>query len=248
MSEFLKIHQSDGVLSLTLDRPERLNALDFDLYQALERALKMGDRDESIFVIRLSGTGKSFCAGNDLYDFIDYSGGLKELDTPAQLLMTLSELQTPLVASVQGHAVGIGCTLLLHCDQVVCSREAQLKMPFTALGVVPEGGSSKLLVDWLGHPRAFSLLAMGESCDADTALQLGLVNQIAELEALDDALEQRIEKLRALPREAVFQAKQLLKGHGRREALQQAIRSELEIFGDLLASKDAQHAIRKMLG
>ncbi|WP_027967795.1 enoyl-CoA hydratase/isomerase family protein [Halomonas halocynthiae] len=248
MSEFLKIYQSGGVLNLTLNRPESLNALNNKLYHDLSEALETGDRDETISVIRLTGAGNSFCAGNDLNDFIDYIRGDKGLEGPKQLLLTLAKLQTPLVASVQGHAIGIGTTILLHCDQVVCSKETKFKMPFTGLGVVPEGGSSKLLVDWLGHPRAFSLLVMGETCDANTALQLGLVNQVVEPEVLDDAVNQRIQKLLSLPREAVFQAKRLLRNHGRREALQKAIKDELEIFSRLLASEEAQHAIRKTLG
>lgn len=248
MSDGLTIHRKEGVLSLVLSRPERLNALDSALYHALAEALEAGDRDADIRAIRLTGEGGSFCAGNDLRDFLDYDGSPEGLAGPRRLLLTLAGLETPLLAGVQGHAVGIGTTLLLHCDQVICSEEAKLRLPFTRLGVVPEGGSSKLLVEWLGHPRAFDLLVMGESCDAATARQLGLVNRVVERAALEEALDERIETLMSLDPEAVRQAKRLLKGHGRREALQQAIAEELEHFGRLLAGERAQGAIRALLG
>ncbi|WP_431024924.1 enoyl-CoA hydratase-related protein [Halomonas sp. H5] len=241
MTATLQSHATDGVLTLTLNRPEALNALSAELYHRLADHLAAADRDPAIRVVVIRGAGRSFCAGNDLGDFLEPSRDA--LAGPRRLLHTLATLETPLVAAVQGHAVGIGTTLLLHCDQIVCGEQARFLLPFTRLGLVPEGGSTRLLPEWLGHPRAFSLLVMGEPCDAATARDLGLVNEVVPDEALGEALERRVARLLALPDEAVRQGKRLLRGQGRREALEQAIEEELAHFSRLLAGEEAQRAL-----
>lgn len=241
------IGRRDGaLLRLTLNRPGSLNALDKALYHALADALAAAEADDEIAVVLIDGAGESFCAGNDLHDFLDAGDRDEALAAPRRLLEALASFSKPLVARVQGHAVGIGTTLLLHCDLVLCRDDARFALPFTRLGLVPEGGSSLLLPGLVGHPRAFEWLVMGEPCDAEEARRLGLVNAVLPGEALDAAVERYLTRLLALPQAAVCQSKALLRAP-RREALAEVMREELAAFAERLESPEAQAALRSML-
>lgn len=246
LPETLIARREEGVLRLTLNRPESLNALDKTLYHALADALAAAEADDAIAAVLIEGAGESFCAGNDLHDFLGVGGREQALDAPRRLLEALASFTKPLVARVQGHAVGIGTTLLLHCDLVLCRDDARFALPFTRLGLVPEGGSSLLLPGLVGHPRAFAWLVLGEPCDAEEAQRLGLVNVALPGEALDAELERYLSRLLSLPQAAVRESKALLRAP-RREALAEVMREELAAFAARLASDEAQAALRGML-
>nr|WP_298380370.1 enoyl-CoA hydratase-related protein [uncultured Halomonas sp.] len=243
MSQLLISQQAQGVLRLTLNRPESKNALNRPLYAALSEALAQADEDSAVQVVVIDGAGDSFCAGNDLQDFLVADDPLA---ASRRLFKILTAFSKPLVAKVQGHAVGIGTTLLLHCDLVLCQEEARFLLPFTRLGLVPEGGSSLLLPQLIGHPKAFELLVMGETCDAATAQQLGLVNAVLSAADIEDALAQRLKRLLALPQAAVRQGKAMLRDH-QRERLRQIVEEELDVFEEYLHTPEARAALHKFL-
>src|SRR5499427_7647765 len=179
MSEPVIVSHADGVCEVRLNRPEKRNAITFLMYEQLTRALSAAQAEPTVRAVLLSGEGASFSAGNDLQDFL--SGPALSAAHPAmQFLRTLATFGKPLLAAVQGQTVGIGVTMLLHCDLIVAARGTQLSLPFVALGLVPEAGSSLLLPRLIGHQRAAELLFFGKPFDAATAHTLGLVNRVVE--------------------------------------------------------------------
>ena len=166
-----------GVCEVCFDRPEKRNAITFAMYEALARALHGAQSDEAVRAVLLRGEGAGFCAGNDLQDFL--SGPEFTLQHPVmEVLRTLATFDKPLLAAVHGQAVGIGVTMLLHCDLVVAATGAQFSLPFVALGLVPEAGSSLLLPRLIGRQRAAELLFLGKRLDAAAAERLGLVTRV----------------------------------------------------------------------
>src|SRR5213082_2078462 len=179
MSDPLLTSSADGVWEMRLNRPEKRNAITYAMYEALHRGLTGAQADETVRVVLLTGEGAAFCAGNDLNDFLN--GPEFSSEHPVMgFLHTLATFGKPLVAGVHGQAVGIGVTMLLHCDLIVASRTAQLSMPFVKLGLVPEAASSLLLPRLVGPQRAAELLLIDEPFDAATAFSLGLVNRLVE--------------------------------------------------------------------
>lgn len=192
MSE-ITASRSDGVLTLTLDRPHKKNALTRAMYSALSEGLAQADADDDVRCVVIAASGGDFCAGNDIFDFAqgvaDYQSDAVGLDDlPVfRFLRALTFFEKPLIAAVQGQAVGVGVTLLLHCDLVIAAEDARLILPFLKLGLVPEAGSSLLLPRRIGHARAFGWMALGERIGADEGMRLGLVNRVVAPEALHDA-------------------------------------------------------------
>lgn len=223
-----------GVRVLTINRPEKKNALNLESYSALGAALQAADDDESVRAIILTGAGGSFSSGNDLNDFH------RESDpTPALgLLRALVSVQTPLIAAVEGVAVGIGVTMLLHCDLAVTARSATFRMPFVPLGLTPEGGSTYLLPRIAGTKLAAELLLLGERFAADVAERAGLVNRVVpEGEALTAALALAV-RLCALPPGALRAAHGLL--HRDRDEILAVIDDEIAVFTQRLHSAEAR--------
>ena len=160
MTDHVKIDVTDGVMTLTLQRPEKKNALSGAMYDALSSAVRQAEEDASIRVVLFQGDGDSFTAGNDLADFARRSGKQDLGDSPAyRFIETISKAGKPLVAAVQGNAVGIGTTMLLHCDLVYLADSARLITPFVNLALVPEAASSWLLPLRIGHVRAYAMFA-----------------------------------------------------------------------------------------
>src|ERR1700751_4205700 len=183
MSEPVLVAHADRVCEVRLNRPEKRNAITFLMYEQLVRALSTAQADQAVRAVLLSGECASFSAGNDLQDFL--SGPVFSAVHPAmEFLRTLATFGKPLLAAVHGQTVGIGVTLLLHCDLIVAARNTQLTLPFVPLGLVPEAGSSLLLPRRIGYQRAAELLFLGQPCNADTAYRLGLVNSVVADEAL----------------------------------------------------------------
>ena len=180
MDPIIIVEQQDGLLTLTLNRHDKRNALNTAMYRALTDALRQATEDDAIHALLIQGQSDCFTAGNDLADFVGKE--TLEADDPIlQFLHTLADFPKPVIAAVGGAAVGIGTTLLLHCDLVYLADNARLQLPFVELGLVPEFASSLLLPRSVGHLKAAELLLLAEAIDADEALQLGLANRVLAL-------------------------------------------------------------------
>lgn len=225
----------DGVLELTLARPAKKNALTGAMYAEVTDAFERANADQAIGAILIAGEGGDFCSGNDLHDFLG-SGGVSPDGPVMRFLHALARLEAPLVAAVQGRAIGVGATLLLHCDLVVAAPDASLIMPFVSLGLPPEAGSSQLLPALVGHRVAAEMLMLGRPVGAERALQLGLVNLIDE-EPLG-AARALAQELARQPAAAVRAAKSLLRREG--DTLDERIDREAKMFAAALATPEFQ--------
>lgn len=209
MTEALIHELSDGVLSVSFNRADKKNALTLAMYDALVEQLQRAQDDATIRVVVLRGEGGVFTAGNDLGDFM--KNPPSSMDSPVgRLLAILPKLRKPLIAAVDGAAIGLGTTILLHCDLVYCSARAKFKLPFVPLGLCPEAGSTYLLPRLAGRVRATELLMLGESFTAEVAHEIGLVNRVVEHETLDDVANAAAKKVAALPPASVRLTKQLI--------------------------------------
>lgn len=232
----------DGVLSIVFARPEKKNAITTAMYAAMAAALRGAATDDAVRAVVIAGGPGVFTAGNDLGDFLaNTADGLAQ--PIVRFMDALVDLDKPVIAAVTGHAVGIGVTLLLHCDLAYLAEGATLATPFVALGLVPEFGSSYLLPQRLGHARAAQCLLLGEPMDAAAALAYGLVNTVVPPAAVVERAMQAATRLAALPTEAVQASKRLLR-EPQREAIRRAIRAEMEIFVARLHSPEARAALR----
>lgn len=242
MSEILNINTENRICQILMNRPEKKNALTLEMYQGLTDAMIAADESPDVRVIVLGSTSDSFCAGNDIADFIAAVSRPDAVKVPLFFLQTLASLKTPLIAAVSGAAVGIGSTVLLHCDLVVASDQAHLQLPFARLGLVPEGGSSLLMPQLVGHRRAFELLVMGDSFSAETARELGLVNWVVAHESVQQRALLEATKLAALAPEAVRQSKAMLRSHTQTQ-VEAVLVAEVKQFAERLTSEEAGEAL-----
>ncbi len=236
-------HFQAGVLTLSMQRPEKKNALSSLMYQQLTQALARALHDEEVKVVVLRGQTDCFCAGNDLADFIA-AGSLDHEHPTVQFLHQLIAFDKPLVAAVAGLAIGIGTTALLHCDLVYAAPGCRFQMPFTSLGLCPEAASSLLLPKLVGYQRAAQYLLLGDAFGTDEAAAFGLVNQIVPADELFAFVQNKAERLASLPAEAVRQSKRLLKQPLQMQ-VQHVLHQELTQFEQLLHSEDCQNALAK---
>ncbi|MGE4404639.1 enoyl-CoA hydratase-related protein [Pseudomonas sp.] len=222
----IRVEDEGRVRILSLDNPARKNSLSHRLYDTLTAALDAAAAEETVRVLVITGGARMFCSGNDLEDFGEHP--IRDAGHPAcRFMQRLSAYDKPVVAAVEGHAIGIGCTLLLHCDLVYAGQGAFFQLPFVALGICPEFGSTFVLPALLGRQRAAELLLLGERFDAATAESLGLLNErVADGKALERAL-QAARKLAAAPPQALRATKRLL-GRGRLAGMEIAMKEELE--------------------
>ncbi|MGM0633089.1 MAG: enoyl-CoA hydratase [Pseudomonadota bacterium] len=235
----------NGVLTLQIHRPEKKNALTRAMYGALADSLRQADQDDGIRAILIRGEEDCFTSGNDVNDFVKADSGEGERPS-VQFMKAISEVRKPVIAAVGGLAIGIGTTLLFHCDLVYASENAFLQLPFTRLGLCPEAGSSYLLPLIAGHQRASELLLLGERFSADKAREFGIVNEVLpEAGYLEHALD-RARELASLPADAVQTSKALIKA-SQQPALSRVIGTELEEFSRLLKTEDAQHIMQSFL-
>lgn len=244
MDAHVLVERKDGVLSVTMARAERRNAITVAMYAALADAIESAANDPSIRLITLEGQGEDFTAGNDLGDFLQAmpppdSGE----DLPVwRLLRALARNQVPIIAAVHGNAVGIGTTMLFHCDFVIAEEGCRFVMPFVDLGLVPEAASSLLFPDLAGRRRAARYLLLGEPFGAQEALNMGLASHAVPKGELKAALEGLVARLLAKPPEALRQTQALL----RRQDIQAVLdRMELENghFAERLQSDEVKAAI-----
>ena len=242
MTEHVRVGRDGAVLAITLARPERRNAITVAMYAALADAIESAADDPAIRVITIRGEGQDFAAGNDLADFLEApqrDGG----EIPVwRLLRALAECETPIVAAVHGNCVGIGTTILLHCDLVIADDSARFSMPFVDLGLVPEAASSLLFPRLAGRRRAARYLLLAEPFGADEAHAIGLVSHRVAPGALDSKLEELTAALLAKPTEALRLTQKLLRTGAQDEILQR-MKLESTMFAERLESAEVKDAI-----
>lgn len=242
MSEHVRLERYDGVLAITLARPERRNALTVAMYAALADAVEAAGRDSSVRVITIRGEGEDFTGGNDLADFLNELPDRNQ-DVPVfRFLERLAANSVPIVAAVHGNAVGIGTTLLLHCDLVVAQQGARFVMPFVDLALVPEAASSLLLPRMAGRRHAARYLLLGEAFGAEEARTIGLVSHVVEKGGLAQALDSIVATLLAKPPKAL-QLTQALLRHGSSDELVERMRLEAGHFSERLQSAEVKEAV-----
>ncbi|OLS60211.1 enoyl-CoA hydratase-related protein [Pseudomonas putida] len=243
----LILHALDqGLLTLTLNRPDKLNALNAEMYRQLGERLMAAEQDPQIEVILITGGSSCFSAGNDLHDFLDNPP--EDREHPVfRLMRVVLGLRKPLIAAVNGPAIGIGTTLLLHCDQVVVSKGAKLRMPFAPLGLCPEFGSSLLLPRLLGHVRAARLLLGNEALNGQQAVDWGLASEVHEDgDACLEAARALARRWQRMPQEALRISKELLKA-GDREVLAAVVERESRCFIERLKTVEARAALQALV-
>lgn len=240
----IEVTTEKGVLTLTFNRVGKKNALDRDMYGVFADAFDQLGRDETLRCMLIKANGNTFCAGNDITFFLDnYS---MAPDEPlGRFLSGLIKLTKPLVAAVQGAAIGIGFTLLPHCDLVFATDDIRLSTPFGRFGLVPELGSSQLLTAIIGHRRAMEVFLLGKVVDAREALACGLVNAIVPIGELHETALGAAQKLAALSAECVYETKRLTRKAP--EPLSTHIEDECETFMRRVKSKETLELFRRFL-
>jgi enoyl-CoA hydratase/carnithine racemase len=244
MNEIVTEH-SENVLRVELNRPAKLNAMTSAMYMTLADIFNGAAKDEDVRVVLWHGAGASFCAGNDLEDFLKNPPGPGE-SPQARLMNALLDFDKPLVAAVQGAAIGGGTTMLLHCDFVYAGESARFQMPFINLAVVPEFGSSCIVPARIGHLRAAELILLGSPFDAKRAAELGLVTHVIPDQSLLATATETARKLALKPAGALQASKRLMKRPSR-EQIKAAMISENEEFSVQVRSEDAKEAFTAFL-
>lgn len=215
MTDHILVEKSGGVLTLTFNRPEKKNAITHAMYQALGDAIDAAEFDKDVRCILIQSNGDMFTAGNDLSDFAAVNAGDAGANEARRggnpLLAALARAKTPLVAAVNGRAVGVGTTMLLHCDLVYVSEDALLTTPFVNLALVPEAASSLTLPSRIGHARAFSMFVLGEAVDAKKAVEWGIANAVVPADQLRARARAAADAVAARPPAAVVITKALMR-------------------------------------
>jgi len=241
MSEHVRVEKSGGVLAITLARPDRRNAITIAMYAALADAIAGAFEDGETRVITIRGEGKDFAAGNDLADFLQAQRTDEEIPV-WRLLRALAECEIPIVAGVHGNCVGIGTTMLLHCDLVIADDSARFSMPFVDLALVPEAASSMLFPRLAGRRRAARYLLLAEPFGADEAEEIGLVSHRVAVGGLDAKLKDVVAALLAKPTEALRLTQKLLRT-GTQDEILARMKLESSMFAERLASVEVKDAI-----
>ena len=241
MSDNIRTTLEGGVLTVTLDRPDKKNAITQAMYAALSEAMERARADDAVRAVLLRAEGDSFSAGNDIGDFIAIGSQTEQPFDMAvfRYLKALAELDKPLIAAVKGRAVGIGLTMLLHCDLVVVAEDALLSVPFVNLALAPEAASSLLLPAVVGHQRAFELFALGEPVDGRTAAAWGLANRVVPAEAVEATAAELAAKVAARAPNSIRKTKRLMRDA---ESLWALMQREGEAFGSQMRSPEAMEA------
>jgi len=245
VSDHISVRRRDRVLELRIERPAKKNALTRGMYQALSEALEAAAADTAVRAVFIAGSGGCFTAGNDLNDFLNALPS-REDRPAARFLRALARLPQPLVAAVSGVAVGIGTTLLLHCDLVFAAPDARFQLPFVKLGLVPEAASTLPLPQMAGYHRAAELLLLGEPFDAAAAADAGIVNAVVEADALEAHARSVAERLTRLAPQALAATKKLMKRHQLDDVLA-VMDAELDEFVARLQGDEAREAINAVL-
>lgn len=241
MTDLVDIRDDGGIRMVRMNRPDKKNALTATMYDAMAAALTGTRTDQSVRCVIIAGTPGAFCAGNDLDEFRQAAADGEGLGEPVlRFLHALAYCERPLVAAVDGFAVGVGTTMLMHCDYVVASATARFTTPFVGLGLVPEAASTLLAPRLMGPRRAFAMLVMGEPLDAATAQSIGLINAVADSAEVEPQALAAARKISGLPPEAVLASRRMIRGEP--EELAERIDLEADFFRERLQSPEAQAA------
>jgi enoyl-CoA hydratase/carnithine racemase len=246
MTEMVSVSDDGPVRTVRMNRPEKKNALTLAMYDAMAAGIENAGKDQAIRCILIAGAPTAFCAGNDIGDFIATASQSGALGVPIlRFLYALARSEKPLVAAVQGNAVGVGTTMLMHCDHVVASTEARFSTPFVSLGLVPEAASSLIARQLMGQARAFSLLVMGRPLNAEEAKAAGLVNTVAAPDAVEAEAMKAAREIAALPPQGVLTSRRLMRGAP--EEIVARIDAEAELFKARLQSTEARAAFEAFM-
>lgn len=241
MSTEIQVSDDGPVRTVRMNRPDKKNALTAAMYEAMAAAIEDASADARIRCVLIAGRPGAFTAGNDLADFKHAAESGEGLGAnTVRFLHALARSERPLVAAVQGVAVGLGTTMLLHCDYVVAGANARFSTPFVSLGLVPEAASSLLAPGLMGHRRAFSLLVMGRPFDATAAQACGLVNSVVAPVDVDSTAIKAARDIAALPAEAVAESRRLMRGSP--EEIVGLMNKEVDLFKARLRSPEAREA------
>lgn len=244
MNEHIKLNQEDGVLEITFARPDKKNALSNAMYDAARVALEDAQTNRAIRAVLFSAEGSAFTAGNDMGEFADFASGQASELQALSFIQALARAEKPIVAAVPGLAIGVGTTMLLHCDLVYVAETAKLSAPFVNLGLVPEAASSLLLPARIGHVRAFAVFALGESISGVEAVILGLANKVLPQDQVLAAARAAAQALARKPAGALVSTKKMMRDAA---ALLARIDQENLVFAERLKSEEAREALRAFL-
>lgn len=243
MSDVISSKSAEGVLTLSFNRPAKMNAITREMYGALATGLNEAAGDFSVRAVIITSEGDHFTAGNDIKDFMENPPTSDDTEV-AKFLGSLLNFPKPLLAAVIGNAVGVGTTMLLHCDVVLASPSANFSMPFTSLGLVPEAGSSYLFPLLVGYQRAARIFMTGETFGAAEAKEMGLVSTIS-----DDVLAETIKianQIAQQPPQAIINTKALLKA-SKHDAVEAVMKAEFQLFSMALQSEEAMMAFMNFM-
>lgn len=242
MYEFVKTNLADnGVLRVTLARPEKRNAMNDPMYEELIDVFTNAGDDSAVRCVLLTAEGQDFCAGNDIGDFEDINEGTHDAaEGPGDVIIyKLVEFEKPIVAAVRGRCVGFGTTMLLHTDLLFLAPDARLRAPFVTLGLTPEAASSRLLPQLLGHQRAFAMYTLGEPLEATTAVDLGFAYRVVEDDRVETEAQAAADRLADLSQSSLTRTKRLMRDA---KALRGQVDLETKAFYDVLVTPEAGEA------
>jgi enoyl-CoA hydratase/carnithine racemase len=241
------VERSHGIQTVRIHRPAKKNALTRAMYDTMTAAMSEADTSPDVAVHVILGSGGVFTAGNDIQDFANRAVDLTRTASGASsLITTLPVLEKPIIAGVDGLAIGIGVTMLFHCDLVYASPTASFRTPFLDLGLIMEAGSSLLAPQLMGHQRAFELLCLGEPFTADQAVQAGIVNRVVPAGDLEATVMKSAARLAAKPPGALAAARRLMR-KGRPDEILARITEENSVFAERLKSAEAKEAFAAFL-
>lgn len=241
MDDFITVGTKDGVSTIRMNRADKKNAITASMYAAMAAAVKEGEADDSVRAILFLGVPGAFSAGNDIGDFMRIAmSGERDSMAVFDFLEAIITSAKPLVAGVDGLAIGVGTTMLMHCDHVIASERSLFKTPFVDLGLVPEAGSSLIAPRIMGHHRAFELLAIGKGFSAAQARDAGLVSTVTAEEELEAVALETARAIASKPPEALRISRDLIRGD--RSDVLARMKEEAVLFGERLQSDEAKAA------
>ena len=242
----IEVERRGAVLRIAINRPEKKNALTGDMYTAMANAFDQGESDAAVRVLLLHGQGDAFTAGNDLQDFLQKPWKGQATPPAVRFINTVAHARKPIVAAVHGLAVGVGTTILLHCDLVYASQDTRFLMPFIDLGIVPEAASTVLLPLLAGKQMASELFLLGSPLTAQRAYEIGIVNAVLPPDKVLSAATAVAEMLSQKPASAVRACKELMKRAYGGE-VERALREEVEVISERLESAETREALAAFL-
>jgi enoyl-CoA hydratase/carnithine racemase len=246
MNELVTITDDGPVRTVRMNRPDKKNALTVAMYEAMAAGIEGAGSNPALRCLLIAGAPTVFCAGNDIGDFLKAADEGGALGAPIlRFLYALARCEVPLIAAVQGNAIGIGTTMLMHCDHVVASSEACFSTPFVSLGLVPEAASSLIAPRLLGHARAFSLLVMGRPLNADEAKAAGLVSTVVAPDSVEAEAMKAAREIADLPPQGVLASRRLMRGAP--DEIVARIDAEAELFKTRLQSAEARSAFEAFM-